>query len=84
MTYQVRVEKKVFKKLEKIAEPWYSQIKLHILELGNNPRPAGVKKLKGLPAYRIRVADYRIIYEIADEIRIVDVIDLGHRREVYE
>lgn len=78
MSYQVRVEKKVLKKLEKIAEPWYSQLKFQILELGNNPRPVGVKKLKGLPAYRIRVADYRVIYEIADEVRI------GHRREVYD
>lgn len=84
MNYQVRVEKRVLKKLEKITEPWYSQIKTSILDLGNNPRPQGVKKLKGQPAYRIRVADYRIIYEIADEVRIVDVIDLGHRREIYE
>jgi mRNA interferase RelE/StbE len=84
MSYQVRIEKKVLKKLEKIAEPWYSQLKIHILELGNNPRPSGMKKLKGLQAYRIRVADYMVIYEIADEIRIVDVIDLGHRREIYD
>jgi mRNA interferase RelE/StbE len=83
MSYQVRIEKKILKKLEKISEPWYSQIKHSILELGNEPRPAGTKKLKGQPAYRIRVADYRIIYEIEDQVRIVDVIDLGHRSEIY-
>lgn len=84
MSYLVRIEKKVLKKLEKIPEPWYSQIKSSILDLGQNPRPFGIKKLKGQPAFRIRVANYRIIYEIEDQVRIVDVIDIGHRREIYE
>ena len=60
------------------------QIKKAILNLGNNPRPSGFKKLKGRDAYRIRVADYRIIYEILDEILLIDVIDLGHRKNIYK
>ena len=49
-----------------------------------NPRPQGVKKLKGeCDAYRIRVGDYRVVYEIFDrEIRVL-VIAIGHRRDIY-
>jgi len=81
--YQVRVERKAQKKLSKTPEPYYSNIKAAILDLGNDPRPQGCKKLKGRDGYRIRVADYRIIYEIQDSILLVDVIDLGHRKDIY-
>ena len=81
--YKVRVERKAQKKLSKIPEPYYSNLKTAILDLGNNPRPQGYKKLKGRDGYRIRVANYRIIYEIQDSVLLVDVIDLGHRKDVY-
>lgn len=81
--YKVRVERKAQKKLSKIPEPYYSNIKTAILDLGNDPRPQGCKKLKGRDGYRIRVADYRIIYEIQDSILLVDVIDLGQRKDIY-
>lgn len=82
--YTLRIEKAVIKSLEKINEPYYSKIKTAILNLANNPRPAGYKKLKGRDGFRIRVADYRIIYDIFDDILTVDVIDLGHRKDIYE
>jgi len=69
--------------LKEINEPYYSNIKRAIYNLANNPRPAGCKKLKGRDSYRIRVADYRIIYEIFDDILLVDVIDLEHRKDIY-
>lgn len=81
--YRVRVERKLQKKLSKIPEPYYSNLKTAILDLGNDPRPQGYIKLKGRDGYRIRVADYRIIYEIQDSILLVDVIDLGHRKDIY-
>jgi mRNA interferase RelE/StbE len=81
--YKVRVERKAQKKLSKIPEPYYSNLKTSILDLGKNPRPQGYKKLKGRDGYRIRVADYRIIYEIQDRVLLVDVIDLGHRKDIY-
>lgn len=83
MLYKVRVERKAQKKLSKIPEQYYSNIKTAILDLGNDPRPQGCKKLKGRDGYRIRVADYRIIYEIQDRVLLVDVIDLGHRKDIY-
>lgn len=81
--YKVRIEKKVQKALLKIPDPFFTNIKSAILNLGKNPRPRGYIKLKGREGYRIRVADYRIIYEIQDNVLPVDVIDLGHRREIY-
>ncbi len=82
--YQIKIEKSVQKSLEKINEPFYSKIKVAILNLAKNPRPAGYKKLKGRDGYRIRVADYRIIYEVFDNLLLVAVIDLGNRKDIYE
>ncbi|MBK9563692.1 MAG: type II toxin-antitoxin system RelE/ParE family toxin [Saprospiraceae bacterium] len=52
--------------------------------LADISRPHGYKKLKGKDAYRISAANYRIIYEIFDIILLVAVIDLGHRKDIYE
>jgi mRNA interferase RelE/StbE len=84
MAYQITLHKNAMKALVKINEPYYSNIKKVIYQLGKNPRPNGYQKLKGRPGYRIRVGDYRIIYEIFDSELIIDVIDLGHRKEIYD
>ncbi|TXH20255.1 MAG: type II toxin-antitoxin system RelE/ParE family toxin [Chitinophagaceae bacterium] len=72
------------KALEKINEPYYSDIKEAIYNFADNPRPIGYKKLKGRDGYRFRVADYRIIYDIFDDVLMVNVIDIGHRKDIYE
>ena len=55
-----------------------------IRQLADNPRPTGSKKLSGLrERYRIRQGDYRILYSIEDEIRVVSVSHVGHRKDVY-
>jgi mRNA interferase RelE/StbE len=52
--------------------------------LATNPRPSGCRKLAGsVHDWRIRVGDYRVIYEIADAVRIVRINRVRHRREVY-
>ncbi|HQZ25150.1 MAG TPA: type II toxin-antitoxin system RelE/ParE family toxin [Flavobacterium sp.] len=84
MAYTIEFRNKVLKALVKINEPHYSAIKKQIYSLADNPRPQGYKKLKGRKGYRIRVGDYRVIYEIFDGILLIDVIDLGHRKEIYE
>jgi len=81
--HKLRLEKTVVKAMEKINEPYYSKIKTAILNLAKNPRPAGYKKLKGRAGFRIRIADYRIIYDIFDKVLQVDVIELGHRKDIY-
>jgi mRNA interferase RelE/StbE len=83
MAYQITIRNKAVKLLEDISEPYYSKIKKSIYNLSNNPRPDGCKKLKGRNGYRIRVADYRIIYEIFDDKLIIDIITLGHRKDIY-
>lgn len=82
--YRIRIESSAQKKLAKIPNPYYSTIKTAILDLAENPRPVGCKKLRGRNGYRIRVSDYRVIYEIIDDILQVDVIDLGHRKDIYD
>jgi mRNA interferase RelE/StbE len=84
MSYQVKIDRKVLKRLEKILEPFYKSLKDSILELGDEPRPNGSIKLKGRAGYRIRVGNYRVIYEIEDSIKIVEVLDVGHRGDIYE
>ena len=81
--FKIRIEKSVVKYLEKINDPFYSKIKLAILKLAKDPRPHGYKQLKGTDAYRIRVGDYRIIYNIFDDILTIEIIDLGHRKNIY-
>jgi mRNA interferase RelE/StbE len=55
------------------------------LELSSEPRPACSKKLADAgSAYRIRVGDYRVLYEVSDAERIVRVMAVGHRRDVYK
>ena len=82
--YQLLIEKQVTQQLSKIAEPDYSRLKQAILSLADNPRPAGYKKLKGKGGYRIRQGDFRIIYEISDKVLTVYVLELGHRKDVYD
>lgn len=84
MVYQVKLKKSVIKSLEKVDEPNYSQIKKAIYKLADNPRPQGCIKLKGRNGYRIRVSNYRIIYDIFDKILVVEVVALGHRKDIYD
>jgi mRNA interferase RelE/StbE len=55
-----------------------------ITDLGNNPRPPGSKKLVGVDAWRIRIGDWRVIYQIHDDRLIVLVVRVGHRRDIYD
>jgi mRNA interferase RelE/StbE len=84
MQYKVDVENRAAKVLSKIDEPVYSRIKAIILNLAYNPRPMGCIKLKGRDAYRIRTGDYRIIYEIIDNRLIINIITIGHRKDIYK
>jgi mRNA interferase RelE/StbE len=54
-----------------------------ILKLKENPYQQGMKKLTGIPLYRIRVGPYRVVYEIDDLRKQVTVVTVGHRRAVY-
>lgn len=72
------------RQLKKINKGVQVQIVQALESLAVAPRPPGVKKLKGSDGfYRIRVADYRIIYQINDGELVILVVMIGNRRDVY-
>ena len=82
--YRVLLEHAAEKDLKRLSSKIHGRIIAAIQALAHNPRPADCRKLAGSPNdWRIRVGDYRVVYEIADEIRIVRVNRVRHRREVY-
>ncbi len=67
-----------------LAEDVRRRLRPRIDALAENPRPHGVETLKGEKGlHRIRAGDYRIIYQIRDEVLVVLIVRIGHRREVY-
>jgi mRNA interferase RelE/StbE len=84
MTYSVLIRKSAQKNLSRLDSSMQRKIIEVIRNLADNPRPSGTKKLAGRDAWRIRIGDYRIIYEIHDNELIILVVVIGHRREVYK
>lgn len=82
--YSVQLSRKAAKQLDKIPDKIAFKLFEAIEGLAENPRLNGCKKLKGRNGYRIRKGDYRIIYEIQDSVLLIDVIAIGHRREIYD
>ncbi len=84
MTYTVVLTPHAFRAMKKLSLDTCRRLQPAIDALADTPRPTGVKKLSNSQdIYRIRVDDYRIIYEICDAVLRVVVIEVGHRREVY-
>jgi mRNA interferase RelE/StbE len=83
MTYKISIRRKAQKQLAKIPASDYKKIKQAILDLTQDPRPSGSKKLKGRQGWRIRQGNYRVIYEIQDDQLIVIVLDVGNRKDIY-
>ncbi|MEH2272207.1 MAG: type II toxin-antitoxin system RelE/ParE family toxin [Nostoc sp.] len=85
MSYKVEILKGALKQLKKFSPELQERIQVKIDDLATEPRPNGVKKLKSKEnAYRIRVGEYRVIYDIFDDILVVNVVELGHRSKVYK
>jgi mRNA interferase RelE/StbE len=83
--YQIEFTKKATKQLNKLQNNIKECIDARVLELATDPRPPGVKKMKNSEnSYRIRVGDYRVIYEIYDGVLLVSIVRVGHRSDIYE
>ncbi len=83
--YTVVIHKKAEKEIDKIPDVSAIKIAEAIYDLAENPRPSGCVKLIGSNNYyRIRIADYRIIYSIEDDILCIEVIKVAHRKESYK
>ena len=82
--YEVFVERRAERDLRRLPEAVSARIAAAIRKLAVTPRPAGCRKLVGSDSdWRLRVGDYRVIYEIGDQAREVRVMFIRHRREAY-
>ncbi|MFB2773112.1 type II toxin-antitoxin system RelE/ParE family toxin [Pelatocladus sp. BLCC-F211] len=85
MIYQVEITSRAAKQLKKLPEDIKLRIEEKIQELAENPRSDGVVKLEDSEnIYRVRVGKYRILYEVKDDLLIVKVVKVGHRKDVYK
>ncbi len=84
MTYRIELRPAALRALKKVDHQHRDRIRGTIALLGRDPRPPGAKALRGRDGLRVRVGDYRIIYTVRDDILIVAVVTLGHRRDVYD
>ncbi len=83
MSYSVFILRRAQKELAQLPEAAYERTKDAIRKLAENPWPRGCRKLSGRDGWRIRVGDYRVIYEIDEAQQTVTVLHIGHRRDVY-
>jgi mRNA interferase RelE/StbE len=83
LTYDLFIERRAQRSLSRIAAQDRERISTAIRGLAHEPRPHGVKKLSGRDVWRIRIGDYRVLYEIHDAQLLILVVDIGHRREIY-
>ena len=83
MTYRIEVRPAALKALSKIDPPDRRRIQGAIALLAQDPRPPATRALPGRPGLRVRVGDYRVIYTVKNDVLLVVVVTLGHRREVY-
>jgi mRNA interferase RelE/StbE len=81
--YKITLKKSAARELENIPKKDLQRIIKRIQPLAENPRPHGAQKLSGQERFRIRQGDYRIVYSIEDKNQIVDIVKIGHRREIY-
>ena len=81
--YEIEIEKSALKVLQKIPTSDRNKIINSIEGLAFDPRPHGAKKLSGRDGWRIRIGNYRVIYEIEDHICYILVLDVGHRKDIY-
>lgn len=82
--YKLVFKQSVSKDLRPIPNKDVARILQRMKELQENPRPIGSEKLSGQERYRVRQGVYRIIYEVADELLVVTVVKIGHRKHVYK
>jgi len=81
--YRITIKKSAAKELENLPRKTPGRIIKRIRSLAENPRPQGSQRLSARGLYRIRQGDYRIVYTVDDKNRMVDIIKIGHRREIY-
>lgn len=81
--YELSILPSALRSLSRLDHPIRKRVATKINALAENPRPQGAMKLVGSEHWRIRIGDYRVVYDIEDAQLIVLVVEVGHRREIY-
>lgn len=81
--YSLLIKPSAVKELEALPPKDRRRIVTRIEGLASDARPHGCEKLSGQEQYRVRQGDYRVVYSVDDGIRVVLVVKVGHRRDVY-
>lgn len=82
--YRIELRPAAVRALRKLDSQVRRRVQGAIALLAQDPRPPGARALQGRPGLRVRVGDYRIIYTVQDDVLLVVVVRLGHRRDVYD
>jgi len=83
-SYRLFIKPSAAKELEAVrSKRDRGRIVATVRSLAADPRPSGCQKLSGSNKYRVRKGEYRILYQIEDDRRLVTVVKIGHRRDVY-
>lgn len=82
--YRVEVTPAAVRALRRVDPAHRARLQGAIALLAQDPRPPGARALRGRPGYRVRVGSYRILYTVTDDVLLVVVVTLGHRRDVYD
>lgn len=85
MSYRIEVAPAAVRQLRKLDRVAQRRVQAAIELLAGEPRPSGAKKLVGGDGeWRVRTGEYRIVYEIHDNVLLVLVVAVGHRRDIYD
>ena len=82
--YRIEVRPGAVRALRRLDPGVRGRVQGAIALLAEDPRPPAARALRGRPGHRVRVGDHRILYTVADDVLVVAVVTLGHRRDVYE
>lgn len=82
--YRIELRPAAVRALRDLDPPVRRRVQGAIALLAQDPRPPAARALRGRPGFRVRVGDYRIVYTVADNVLLVVVVTLRHRREVYD
>ena len=83
-SYKIVIKRSAAKELQKITPKDRDRLIECIRDLATDPRPTNFKGLSGKGKYRIRQGNYRILYRVEDDVLIITVVKIGHRRDVYK
>jgi mRNA interferase RelE/StbE len=83
MSYATSIQRRAQKELSQLPPGAYKHVREAIRALAHNPRPMGCQKLIARSGWRIRIGDFRVIYEIDDKKETILILHIGHRRDIY-